>query len=62
MSFIVLTDADVNDLRDGATINAMADDSTEHVFGPSDLTPGDLDALEGGAELFVGEHRVSYPS
>lgn len=65
MANIALTDADFNDLLAGHSINAMADDGSEHDLYGSEFAPAEFDALETGAELFVTingvECRVSYP-
>jgi hypothetical protein len=61
---IILTDADVSDLREAATINVEDEHGSEIILGPNgiEITSGDLDALESGAELFLADgHRIAYP-
>jgi hypothetical protein len=63
-AIIQLTDADVDDLRNGCTINVEDEHGTEIILGPngSPVSAGDLEALESGAELFMDDgRRLSYP-
>lgn len=62
MAIIALTDADFSDIFDNEySINAMDDDGNEHPLEPEDFEDGDKDFLLSGGEVFVGNHRVSYP-
>lgn len=52
MSMVALTEQDMIDLGEGATINVMDVDGREHIVGGDDLRRGDLEMLAYGESVY----------